>query len=193
MMCFIFYFMYVVCGMSFSSVFYSCFRVLFVFFFMQKTAYEMRISDWSSDVCSSDLTFVKRALGVRALTIGRDNLAAAHEESDILPCSFGQNRLARLYGGERSDTIFLRVRHNGDHPGMASSCWSTGIASQMLRSRMILPSSFHPMTVTPRVLVTLPLASTPRKSPACLVSHVHWKEPSRSSPTRSEEHTSELQ
>src|SRR3546814_17261031 len=30
----------------------------FVFFFKQKTAYEMRISDWSSDVCSSDLLLV---------------------------------------------------------------------------------------------------------------------------------------
>src|SRR3546814_5549739 len=30
--------------------------LLFFFFFKQKTAYEMRISDWSSDVCSSDLT-----------------------------------------------------------------------------------------------------------------------------------------
>src|SRR3546814_5595952 len=29
--------------------------VCFVFLFKQKTAYEMRISDWSSDVCSSDL------------------------------------------------------------------------------------------------------------------------------------------
>src|SRR3546814_1885599 len=29
--------------------------MLFVFFFKQKTAYEMRISGWSSDVCSSDL------------------------------------------------------------------------------------------------------------------------------------------
>src|SRR3546814_223713 len=29
---------------------------LFFFFFKQKTAYEMRISDWSSDVCSSDLS-----------------------------------------------------------------------------------------------------------------------------------------
>src|SRR3546814_7735029 len=28
------------------------------FFFKQKTAYEMRISDWSSDVCSSDLQLV---------------------------------------------------------------------------------------------------------------------------------------
>src|SRR3546814_10464880 len=30
--------------------------VVYFFFFKQKTAYEMRISDWSSDVCSSDLT-----------------------------------------------------------------------------------------------------------------------------------------
>src|SRR3546814_10358066 len=30
-------------------------RVCSVFFFKQKTAYEVRISDWSSDVCSSDL------------------------------------------------------------------------------------------------------------------------------------------
>src|SRR3546814_16043262 len=34
--------------------------LFFIFFFKQKTAYEMRISDWSSDVCSSDLT---RAVG----------------------------------------------------------------------------------------------------------------------------------
>src|SRR3546814_8891778 len=30
----------------------------FFFFFKQKTAYEMRISDWSSDVCSSDLLLI---------------------------------------------------------------------------------------------------------------------------------------
>src|SRR3546814_2231534 len=30
--------------------------LLYFFFFKQKTAYEMRISDWSSDVCSSDLS-----------------------------------------------------------------------------------------------------------------------------------------
>src|SRR3546814_15121757 len=34
-----------------------------VFFFKQKTAYEMRISDWSSDVCSSDLRNVRRRPG----------------------------------------------------------------------------------------------------------------------------------
>src|SRR3546814_11365026 len=35
--------------------FIVCFLAFFFFFFKQKTAYEMRISDWSSDVCSSDL------------------------------------------------------------------------------------------------------------------------------------------
>src|SRR3546814_10679047 len=34
---------------------YLCSVVWCFFFFKQKTAYEMRISDWSSDVCSSDL------------------------------------------------------------------------------------------------------------------------------------------
>src|SRR3546814_10800046 len=34
---------------------FSVCYLFFFFFFKQKTAYEMRISDWSSDVCSSDL------------------------------------------------------------------------------------------------------------------------------------------
>src|SRR3546814_7716825 len=39
-----------------------CVSVLLFFFFKQKTAYEMRISDWSSDVCSSDLRTVNQFL-----------------------------------------------------------------------------------------------------------------------------------
>src|SRR3546814_1650859 len=39
----------VIMHLIFTCLFY------FFFFFKQKTAYEMRISDWSSDVCSSDL------------------------------------------------------------------------------------------------------------------------------------------
>src|SRR3546814_9505759 len=34
-------------------------NLLCFFFFKQKTAYEMRISDWSSDVCSSDLVTIR--------------------------------------------------------------------------------------------------------------------------------------
>src|SRR3546814_1790244 len=43
--------------------------VLVFFFFKQKTAYEMRISDWSSDVCSSDL----RGDPAGAAVAGRDH------------------------------------------------------------------------------------------------------------------------
>src|SRR3546814_7992437 len=35
----------------------GCIVVVFFFLFKQKTAYELRISDWSSDVCSSDLLY----------------------------------------------------------------------------------------------------------------------------------------
>src|SRR3546814_1068898 len=38
-----------------SVVLWFCMLLCVFFFFKQKTAYEMRISDWSSDVCSSDL------------------------------------------------------------------------------------------------------------------------------------------
>src|SRR3546814_7359065 len=41
------------------SVVDNGYMLMFVFFFKQKTAYEMRISDWSSDVCSSDLWSVE--------------------------------------------------------------------------------------------------------------------------------------
>src|SRR3546814_17449811 len=46
-------------------MFVSC-----VFFFKQKTAYEMRISDWSSDVCSSDLELLDLVWGHRHVTPG---------------------------------------------------------------------------------------------------------------------------
>src|SRR3546814_5952071 len=53
------------------------FYILCVFFFKQKTAYEMRISDWSSDVCSSDL-FAR----LREQEIERDGLARPRRTDD---------------------------------------------------------------------------------------------------------------
>src|SRR3546814_11206901 len=44
-----------------------------VFFFKQKTAYEMRISDWSSDVCSSDLSSCKAASASAALLLASES------------------------------------------------------------------------------------------------------------------------
>src|SRR3546814_8898658 len=44
--------------------------MLYFFFFKQKTAYEMRISDWSSDVCSSDLRGAPRRLVLGETAVG---------------------------------------------------------------------------------------------------------------------------
>src|SRR3546814_12997788 len=48
---------------------YCCF-----FFFKQKTAYEMRISDWSSDVCSSDLQLLRSQRMPRDVIIAMDEV-----------------------------------------------------------------------------------------------------------------------
>src|SRR3546814_3137714 len=60
-----------------------CISLLFVFFFKQKTAYEMRISDWSSDVCSSDLQGVPmenwlNLAGKNAFVTGASSGLGAH-------------------------------------------------------------------------------------------------------------------
>src|SRR3546814_5025714 len=66
-----------------------CFCILF-FFFKQKTAYELRISDWSSDVCSSDL-FTGQ--------VGANGQREALSPTDILAGGFGQG------AGEAADTV----------------------------------------------------------------------------------------
>src|SRR3546814_1172853 len=56
---------------------------MFFFFFKQKTAYEMRISDWSSDVCSSDLVRREpdsRGAGRQADQRATDPEPAAHDD-----------------------------------------------------------------------------------------------------------------
>src|SRR3546814_2256006 len=62
-----------------------------VFYFKQKTAYEVRISDWSSDVCSSDLwaqlaiaTPVQFILGWRFYRAGWSALRAGTGNMDLL-------------------------------------------------------------------------------------------------------------
>src|SRR3546814_19542735 len=55
-----------------------------VFFFKQKTAYEVRISDWSSDVCSSDLTSVDEH---DSLVAGKDQIRPPRHRPDMQPIS----------------------------------------------------------------------------------------------------------
>src|SRR3546814_2916430 len=82
--------------------------VVGVFFFKQKTAYEMRISDWSSDVCSSDLL----PLGTQlqgAAALGREHRGGGRELIQV------RGRIERIAPGE---VVMLEVgrlvRNAGD-------------------------------------------------------------------------------
>src|SRR3546814_2216561 len=61
------------------------YRLCFFFFFVkQKTAYEMRISDWSSDVCSSDLRRAFKSDLVALLAQLRKALVKIHTKHDVV-------------------------------------------------------------------------------------------------------------
>src|SRR3546814_1968723 len=76
---------------------------VFCFFFKQKTAYEMRISDWSSDVCSSDLaTVCLRQIAMRHRSPARSHRSPAalrhhrrYPRVGMRPTSAGDLRGAR--------------------------------------------------------------------------------------------------
>src|SRR3546814_20430937 len=101
--------------------------VQFVFFFKQKTAYEMRISDWSSDVCSSDLgetdqheaDIVDRRISEQALDVllpdradrAENARGERQEDDDLLP-----RRDRRTPGAHRIDPDAHQTRNRRDLP-----------------------------------------------------------------------------
>src|SRR3546814_21115989 len=109
----------------------------YCFFFKQKTAYEMRISDWSSDVCSSDLARSDPADQRHALA-GPDRETDAVErllggvgiaELDIAQVdpafeASGLQRFAlRAFGGLFLHRVELSI--GGEHPLGRASCWES--------------------------------------------------------------------
>src|SRR3546814_4211487 len=78
--------------------------LVYFFFFKQKTAYEMRMSDWSSDVCSSDLRVDLLLRGLRLLPRRGDGAfrlaqlqLVVEAGVDALAAQFIQARGARLF------------------------------------------------------------------------------------------------
>src|SRR3546814_9038440 len=83
--------------------------VVWVFlFFKQKTAYEVRISDWCSDVCSSDLT------------IGRLTIRYFLFLSAITAVNAQSIRIMRLTSARLTATLERRKRTNQEQIGRAS-------------------------------------------------------------------------
>src|SRR3546814_385414 len=74
-------------------------RVVIFFFFKQKTAYEMRISDWSSDVCSSDLIGIELLMLTAAIVAG---VMGQWAEAAMLVFLYSISEAAEGYTAERS-------------------------------------------------------------------------------------------
>src|SRR3546814_8017775 len=93
-----------------------CFFDSLFFFFKQKTAYEMRISDWSSDVCSSDLLLRKCVVGVNA---GCFDWLVEHAE---LPVEQG---IAVTRVGRREDGTDVRAIAVHGATGIGAGGWKS--------------------------------------------------------------------
>src|SRR3546814_4192803 len=83
--------------------------VMCVFFFKHKTAYEMRISDWSSDVCSSDLMDRLADLAEES-GLSRGEAAAFLESNDGLADVLAETRFA-YESGINGVPCFIFDRH----------------------------------------------------------------------------------
>src|SRR3546814_5294637 len=88
--------------------------MLLCFFFKQKTAYEMRISDWSSDVCSSDLQrrgFLSNRKAERRQKDSEDGkIASGAKALDQAMAEAGADTLGQFLNGRDEK----RVRLDGD-------------------------------------------------------------------------------
>src|SRR3546814_19457115 len=94
------------------------------FFFKQKTAYEMRISDWSSDVCSSDLVDHRRRIEAEALAdhqrlSGRIEAAGREEVVERLHGVAGAERAGR------EDLTAHDVEQRSEERRVGKKCVST--------------------------------------------------------------------
>src|SRR3546814_3183977 len=129
-------FLLFICFLFFLFPFLSCFVSIalfffFFFFFKQKTAYEMRISDWSSDVCSSDLT------GEYSLHFQiEDFLIVMDAKRNLSPFKIDQFAYGRAVGKPwRSCVRFDCLQHAHVHaPTPQRSSWTS--SPRFMRSKI---------------------------------------------------------
>src|SRR3546814_12507641 len=84
-----------------------CHCVIVIFFFCkQKTAYDMRISDWSSDVCSSDLLHAEARCGLAVIL----RIEAVDFGAEFHPSHVAQAHDGPAFGGAQADVAELLRR-----------------------------------------------------------------------------------
>src|SRR3546814_10466612 len=83
----------------------------FFFFFKQKTAYEVRISDWISDVCSSDLTDQIRNRPLVATFERRQEIMAGGKERIVSVSRQGEGRFSPSLNRRQSSVIATPQAH----------------------------------------------------------------------------------
>src|SRR3546814_2393537 len=164
---------------------------VFIFFFKQKTAYEMRISDWSSDVCSSDLLH-----------------RAAHRGALVQLDAGGEIGFAVRRAIVDGDGNGIEVRQQDDAPDAGDGAGVDGDGEAALVLRDLREADLHPRIEADRIVaeqqlrmgfphrrtqrVGGPGCARPRppreqgQGHGCAASPFHVL-------LRSEEHTSELQ
>src|SRR3546814_8361790 len=116
--------------------------LLCIFFFKQKTAYEMRISDWSSDVCSSDLAVGVEQLAVRQAARVR-NVARREAGARIALFAGEACRRARIdhllgAAADVREHLFL-----GAHRLCVAPHGEVAVAQRLLAISSARPSAFH--------------------------------------------------
>src|SRR3546814_15825546 len=143
------------------------------FFFKQKTAYEMRISDWSSDVCSSDLRFAGVAIDITERKANEAALVAAKEERVFILqlaerqriesdagaiTAIGAEALGRRLGADRAG--FLRIV-DGDQIAFRTG-WSDGrLPPPEGRRQVDLPCTDSPRGQNGGATITFRASSAP--------------------------------
>src|SRR3546814_2047094 len=101
------------------------FCVLFFFFFKQKTAYEMRISDWSSEVCSSDLQHLAVACHNLRAAVDRVDVRGADEAVGELAARIVHDEIFLVHARRQLDDLRSEERRVGKEcVSTCSSRWS---------------------------------------------------------------------
>src|SRR3546814_13550712 len=102
---------------------------MIIFFFKQKTAYEMRISDWSSDVCSSDL----KNLSCHIVDCGEITICRRLLCRTFVPCYFAVQSIeeSAWTTARRADPVSLgEMSRAVEMPGLGKGSEMTSVAAR---------------------------------------------------------------